>query len=386
MNLLKIIAILTAVSVMLFLPCPAFAEEENILPYTSDSKAVIVTECNTGQILFQRDSTKKLPMASVTKLMCMLIWAECLENGTLSFDDIITASAHANSMDGSVIWLMQGEKLTAGELIKSVVIASANDATVALCEHIAGSEQRFVTLMNEKAKALGMNNTNYVNCVGFDDDNHYTTAYDIALLCAEISQYSCYDEFFGTRLDYVREGERATQLLNTNKLMRYYKGILGGKTGTTDKAGCCLAVWAGRGDMTLCAVTLGCSEGDDRFDVCESLLDYGFNGFTYYKIKADIKKLNPIPVQNGLQEKTDIRVKRLSSVVIPKGSADRIEYYYEVAESLTAPVQYGQKAGYMTATLDGELIFSSDIITVSETEELTFFKSLLIILSEIFKI
>ncbi len=365
----------------------AYAEEsEDNTPYIGDAKSVIVTECGTGQVLFENNSSEKLPMASVTKLMCMLIWAEKLENGDLSFDDTVTASAHANSMDGAVIWLETGEQLTVRELVKSVVIASANDACVAICEHIAGSEENFVKLMNDKAKSLGMASTSYKNCVGFDEDGHYTTAYDISLLCAEISRYSYYDEFFNTRLDYVREGERQTQLLNTNKLMRYYNGIKGGKTGTTDNAGCCLAVWAKRGNMTVCAVELSCTQTDDRFDICESLLDYGFNNFSYYKIKADSSKLKPIEVENGLQKEVDVRIRMLPGVVIPKGSSAEIEYSYTTVEKLTAPVEYGQIVGNVTATLYGKEIYNSDIIAVKEIEELTFIKSLLMIFAKIFSL
>ncbi len=381
----KIIGFIISAGIMLSCLLPCYAEEES-KPDILTSKSAVVTECSTGQVLYEHNGREKLPMASVTKLMCMLIWAEEMSAGRLSFDDTIRCSAYASSRDGSVIWLMPNEEMSARDIIKSVVIASANDATTALCEHIAGSEKEFVRLMNERAKQLGMIDTSYKNCVGYDEDGHYTTAYDIALLCGEVSKYDYYNEFFNTRLDYVREGDKAAQLLNTNKLMRYYNGIIGGKTGTTDNAGCCLAVWAKRGNMTICAITLGCKEDNERFDACESLLDYGFNGYELYKAVADSSKLIPVEVDNGLKKEADIRVKRLVTMVIPKGSSSDISYKYTIAEKLTAPVSCGQTVGKVTATLYDEIVFESDIISVYEIEEMTFLKAFFIILSRIFAI
>ncbi|MBQ2798145.1 MAG: D-alanyl-D-alanine carboxypeptidase [Ruminiclostridium sp.] len=384
MLLKKISAFVISCGMALLCALPCYAEEEKGVPEILSGKSAIVTECSTGQVLFEHNSSERLAMASVTKLMCMLIWAEEIEAGRLHFDDIVRCSAFASSRDGSVIWLMPNEEMSVRDLIKSVVIASANDAATALCEHIAGSERDFVRLMNDKAKSLGMTNTQYKNCVGYDEEGHYTTAYDIALLCGEVSKYDYYNEFFNTRLDYVREGDKAAQLLNTNKLMRYYNGIIGGKTGTTDNAGYCLAVWAKRGNMTICAVVLGCKEENDRFDACENLLDYGFDGFEIYKAEVDASKLIPVEVDNGLKKNTDVRIKRLVSMVIPKGCKEDIKYSYEIVEKLTAPVVCGQTVGRVTAVLYDEVIFESDIIAVYEVEETTFFSAFLIILSGIF--
>lgn len=351
----------------------------------STAEGAVVTEITTGQVLYEYNSHERLPMASVTKLMCLLIWAEEMEKGTFGMDTVITATARANAMDGSVIWLNVGEEMSAYDMIRSVVIASANDACVAVCEYIAGTEEMFVERMNSKAAQLGMSDTHYDNCVGFDSNTHYTSAYDTALLSAAVSEYDCYNEFFNTRLDYVREGERQTQLLNTNKLMQRYDGIIGGKTGTTDNAGCCLAVWAKRGNMKLCAVALGCKESEQRFTACENLLDYGFSGYELYRISVKDDVLQPLPVTEGLSKDVDVRVKRLSTIVIPKGSSKRIEYTHTVTESLSAPVQYGEKVGEMRASLDGEEIFYSDIVTTKEVGELNFFSSLCIIISSFFR-
>lgn len=380
----KITAFCTAFAMIIGISSAACAEgtADNLC---STAEGAIVTEITTGQVLYEYNSHERLPMASVTKLMCLLIWAEEMEKGTFGMDTVITATARANAMDGSVIWLNVGEEMSAYDMIRSVVIASANDACVAVCEYITGTEEMFVERMNKRAQELGMSDTHYDNCVGFDSDTHYTSAYDTALLSAAVSEYDCYNDFFNTRLDYVREGERQTQLLNTNKLMQRYDGIIGGKTGTTDNAGCCLAVWAKRGNMKLCAVALGCKESEQRFTACENLLDYGFSGYELYRISVKDDVLQPLPVTEGLSKDVDVRVKRLSTIVIPKGSSKRIEYTHTVTESLSAPVQYGEKVGEMRASLDGEEIFYSDIVTTKEVGELNFFSSLCIIISSFFR-
>ena len=380
----KITVFCTAFAMIIGISSAACAEgtADNLC---STAEGAVVTEITTGQVLYEYNSHERLPMASVTKLMCLLIWAEEMEKGTFGMDTVITATARANAMDGSVIWLNVGEEMSAYDMLRSVVIASANDACVAVCEHIAGTEEMFVERMNKRAQELGMSDTHYDNCVGFDSDTHYTSAYDTALLSAAVSEYDCYNDFFNTRLDYVREGERQTQLLNTNKLMQRYDGIIGGKTGTTDNAGCCLAVWAKRGNMKLCAVALGCKESEQRFTACENLLDYGFSGYELYRISVKDDVLQPLPVTEGLSKDVDVRVKRLSTIVIPKGSSKRIEYTHTVTESLSAPVQYGEKVGEMRASLDGEEIFYSDIVTTKEVGELNFFSSLCIIISSFFR-
>lgn len=380
----KITAFCTAFAMIIGISSAACAEgtADNLC---STAEGAVVTEITTGQVLYEYNSHERLPMASVTKLMCLLIWAEEMEKGTFGMDTVITATARANAMDGSVIWLNVGEEMSAYDMIRSVVIAYANDACVAVCEHIAGTEEMFVERMNKRAQELGMSDTHYDNCVGFDSDTHYTSAYDTALLSAAVSEYDCYNDFFNTRLDYVREGERQTQLLNTNKLMQRYDGIIGGKTGTTDNAGCCLAVWAKRGNMKLCAVALGCKESEQRFTACENLLDYGFSGYELYRISVKDDVLQPLPVTEGLSKDVDVRIKRLSTIVIPKGSSKRIEYTHTVTESLSAPVQYGEKVGEMRASLDGEEIFYSDIVTTKEVGELNFFSSLCIIISSFFR-
>ncbi|MDE6578929.1 MAG: D-alanyl-D-alanine carboxypeptidase [Ruminiclostridium sp.] len=216
-----------------------------------NAKSVVLAEAATGQILFSQNPNEKLAIASVTKIMTLLLAAEEMKAGKMSMDDTITASYNAFITDGSVIWLNEGEKMSVYDITRSIVISSANDACVALAEHLGGSEENFVKLMNKKAKDLGMNNTLFANCTGLDADNQYSTAADVAIMAAELRKYDYYDEFLLTRLSYVREGtDRATQLLNTNRLLEY-NGITGLKTGTTDNAGYCFTATAERTEWSL---------------------------------------------------------------------------------------------------------------------------------------
>lgn len=344
--------------------------------------AKVLMEAGTGQVLYSVNGEKKLPMASVTKEMTLLLLAESIERGELSLEEKVKASSNASGTEGSVIWLNIGEEMTVAELLEAVIVSSANDACIALAEHLAGTEAAFVKKMNSRAAELGMKNTRYTNCVGFDDSGHYSTAYDIALLTGELMRHEVYYGWWLTWLDYLRGGE--TQLVNTNKLIRYYNGIIGGKTGTTDSAGCCLAVCAERKDMRLVAVVLGCSEDQDRFDEAEQLLDYGFDGFEKFTPEQDFSKLKPVPVTHGVSGTVDTIIeKQGGECVIAKGRAADVKYEYTFAEQVKAPVEKGQFLGEYLVTLDGAEVYRSDIVAEKDVEEMNFFRCLLLILKNI---
>lgn len=364
------------VSVFLFLiiillnSFPVFAED---MPDCSAAKAVILTEQQTGQVLFEQNADEKLPIASVTKIMVLLVAAEEIEAGRLDFSETAVCSAHAASMDGSVIWLTEGEEMSVGDLIKTIVIASANDACVMLAEHIAGSESEFVKKMNKKASELGMTNTNFVNCVGYDDNNHYSTARDVAKMAARLRKYNYYDEFLLTRLDSVRTGTKTeTQLLNTNKLITTYAGITGLKTGTTDGAGCCFCGTAKRGETELVAVVLGCSEDGERFEIAEKLLDYGFNGFELVTLRPDVAELLEVAVDGGVKKTVDTRFSGIVSVILPKGSAELVEYHYSRVQGISAPVEQGDQLGFVTMTVGEQVVGTAKIVAAEKIEALDF--------------
>lgn len=376
----KTVCILLCTAIISVISLPFFT----LTAHAEDAPAGILIEAETGQVLYSKNAEQKRPMASVTKEMALLIWAEMLENGKLTLEETVKATSYASSAEGSVIWLRAGEEMTVAELLEAVIVSSANDACIALAEHTAGSEAQFVKLMNKRAAELGMKNTHYTGCVGYDAQGHYSTAYDIALVTAELMKHEVYRGWMLTWLDYLRGGE--TQLVNTNKMVRYYDGILGGKTGTTDGAGCCLSVCAERADMRLVAVVLGCEDDDSRFENAEKLLDYGFSGFQKFTPEYDPSKLSPIAVSRGTKDYVEPQIKRAGGVcVIKKGRASSVEYEYTFVEKAEAPVEKGQFLGEYLVTLDGEEVFRSEIVASDEVARMNFFRYFVLILSELIR-
>lgn len=364
-------------TILILFTQPVYADE------VSSGKAKLLYEAGTGQILFSQNAERKLPMASVTKTMCLLLWAEDIDDGKLSLEDKVKASSAASDAEGSVIWLEAGEQMTAAELLEAVIVSSANDACIALAEHSSGSEAMFVKRMNERARELGMTNTRYTNCAGLDDSGHYSTAHDIAIVTAELMKHDVFRGWMLTWLDYLRGGK--TQLVNTNKLVRTYNGILGGKTGTTDNAGCCLTVCAERGDMRLVAVTLGCDDDDERFSTAKELLDYGFGSFEKFTPDVDYTKLKTIPITRGTLDETKPIIKNQGTeCVIKKGRAADVKYEYTFVEECEAPVEKGQFMGEYLVTLDGAEVFRSEIVSKEDIPRLNFWRCMQLIFKEIF--
>ena len=374
-----ILAALTALSLAIT-PISAALAVQTAEP--APQKALLLCEVNTGQVVFSQNPDFRLPMASITKVMSLLLWAEDIEAGKLSLDEKIKASSAAASTEGSVIWLTAGEELTAAELLEAVIINSANDACVALAERSDGSEAAFVKRMNTRAKQLGMTGTRYTNCVGFDDSGHYSTARDIATVTAELMKHDVYRGWFLTWLDYLRGGE--TQLVNTNKLVRSYKGLLGGKTGTTDNAGRCLTACAERGGLRFVAVSLGCETDEERFASVSDLLDYGFDSFEKFTPEIDFSRLLPIKVTRGTDGEVEPLVKNQGSdCVIRKGRSADVKYEYTFVEQCEAPVEAGQFLGEYLVTLDGAEIFRSEIVAKNDVPRMNFWRCWSIIIKEL---
>lgn len=378
----KFICVIICAAVML-LPVSVCAEsgtEEQSV--SAAPKAAVLMEAETGQILYSVNSREKLPMASITKVMALLVLADYIDSGDLQLTDKVKASSYASSAEGSVIWLEAGEEMTAAELLEAVIVSSANDACIALAEHTAGSEAQFVKLMNKRAKEMKLSNTKFTGCVGYDAEGHYSCAEDIAVMTAELMEKEYYRGWLLTWLDYLRGGE--TQLLNTNKLIRYYDGILGGKTGTTDGAGCCLAACAERGSMRLVAVVLGCGEDPERFDRAEELLDYGFSGFERFTPEVDNRQLIQIPVERGEFTTVKTAVKqRGQDCIIKKGRSGSVKYEYTFVEKAEAPVEKGQFMGEYLVTLDGVEVFRSDIVAKEDVRRMSFGMYLVRVMREI---
>lgn len=315
------------------------------------AKSAILLEPVTGQILYESNSDEQTAPASITKIMSLLLVMEALENGTLTLDTVITASEHACSMGGSQIWLEPNEQMTVNELLKAAVIASANDATVALGEAIAGSEEGFVDLMNQKAAALGMNNTHFINCTGLDAEGHLTSAHDVAIMSAELIRHELIKEYSTVWMDTLRNGE--SELVNTNKLVRFYEGCTGLKTGTTSSAGYCLSATAERGGMQLVAVVMNGETSSDRFEGAKKLLNYGFANYSFTTITADLGENPLIKVNKGVTDSVGVTAKSELSILLPKTTAANITQTIDLPEALDAPVNTTDTIGYVNV-MNGE--------------------------------
>lgn len=367
-----VVVVLMAVSFVI--PVSAISDEEVAAP------SAILMEPNTGKILYEKNANELRPCASITKVMTLVLVMEAIDSGKISLDDQVTASAHAASMGGSDIWLKEGETMSVNDLIKATVIMSANDAAVVLAEHVYGTEDEFVKQMNIRAKQLGMNDTTFKNCNGLDEDGHLTTAHDVALMSAELIKHEKIFDYTLTWMDYVRDGE--TQLVNTNKLIRSYKGITGLKTGTTSQAGSCISATAKRDNLSLVAVVLGCSTTDERFTSASTLLDYVFANFSFASLQ--MPELGTVPVTNGIQGEVQAECTATAEVLIPKGKESAIKSEVELSEGVQAPVEQGQLLGKVKYELDGEVIAEYDITAKNSVKELDFGASFMILLRSLF--
>ncbi|MBR1483437.1 MAG: D-alanyl-D-alanine carboxypeptidase [Ruminococcus sp.] len=314
--------------------------------------SAVLMETQTGKILFEKNAHERRPCASITKVMTLLLVFEAIESGKLSLDDTITASAHAASMGGSDIWLEEGEQMSADDMIKATVVASANDAAVALAEHLSGSEDAFVEQMNARAKELGMEETTFMNCNGLDEEGHLTSAYDVALMSRALMRHEKIYDYTSIWLDYLRGGE--TQIVNTNKLLKTYNGITGLKTGTTDDAGCCMAASAERDGMTLLAVVLGCDTGKQRFADAAALLDDGFANYSVKELNLPPDLPSELPVSGGMEKNVGISCEVKGSIVVDKASADEAQCQVNLPENAQAPVEEGEVLGEVVYTLGDE--------------------------------
>ncbi len=333
------------------------------------ASAAVLMESSTGKVLFEKNAHEQLPCASITKVMTLLLVMEGLDSGAIALDDMVTASEHAASMGGSDIWLEPGETMSVNDLLKATVIVSANDAAVALAEHLCGSEDAFVARMNERAAELGMQDTVYKNCNGLDEDGHLTSAYDIALVSRALIAHERIFDYTTVWMDELRDGK--TQLVNTNKLLKSYSGITGLKTGTTGKAGSCMAATAERDGMSLIAVVLGCKTTDERFSSAASLLDYGFSGWTLASPALPETGLEPIPVESGMESAVAVEAEEPAGMVVPKGREGELVCETILDEKLIAPVEAGQTVGKILYSLDGETLAEVPVRAAGSVGELT---------------
>ena len=361
--------LLTAGVVLCCLPVTAFAADPEIA-----APSAVLMEASTGTVLFEKNSHEHLAPASVTKVMTLLLVMEALDAGRIGWDDTVTASEAAAGKGGSQVYLEAGEQMTMDEMLKSVVVSSANDCATALAEHVAGSESAFVAMMNERARELGMADTFFVNCTGLDDDanasEHLTSAYDIAIMSRELLKHDAIRKYTTIWMDTVRGGEFG--LSNTNKLVRFYEGTTGLKTGYTSSAGHCLAASAKRDGVEYIAVVLNCKSSGDRFQSARTLLDHGFANYALAVPQAE--EIPSVPVELGTVTEIVPVPADAAPVLIDKGLKNKVTTHVEAAEGVKAPVEAGQRLGTMTLQADGKVLAEVPLIAPEAVPRLTWWE------------
>ena len=361
----KLRSFLLALLVLVSLAAPAAAEELAV-----DAQACLLMEKTTGEVLYAVNEHEQLEPASVTKIMTLLLVMEAIDSGSLHYDDMVTASAYACSMGGSQIWLKENEQMTVEEMLKAVCVASANDASVALAEHIAGSAEAFVEKMNQRAAELGMEDTHFVNPTGLPAEGHVTSAYDIALMSRElILHHPDIRRFTTIWMDTLRDGEFG--LSNTNKLVRYYEGATGLKTGSTDSALYCLSATAEREGMELIAVILKSPTSTQRFESAKVLLNYGFAAYGLAEVEPE-EPLTAIPVRLGTAASVTVEMEGEEKLLVTKDKIGAMEVQTQLETELAAPVEKGQQVGTLTVTSGEEILAQLPLVAGETVERLSY--------------
>ena len=359
----------------LLIPINITAESIDLAP---NATSAIIIEASTGTVIYNKNEHEKLAPASMTKMMGLLLIMEQIEKGNLKWDEMITASANASAMGGSQIFLETGEQMTVEELVKGISIASGNDAMVAMAERIAGTEEAFVELMNKKASELGLKNTNFKNCTGLDAENHYSSANDMAIIAKELVKHDKILEFSGTYEDYIREGtDKSFWLVNTNKLVRFYQGVDGLKTGYTSTAGYCLTATAKRNGMRLITVVMNEPDSTTRNNETTSMLDYGFNAYGMEQLLNKDNVLGKIKVDLGKEEYVEVVPKEDINILNNKTNDKRNVSYNISLNNVKAPIKVGDIVGKINVIENNKTIMTVDVTVKESIDKENFFISYL---------
>ncbi len=322
-----------------------------------EAKTAILIDYHTGEILFEKNSHDKVHPASISKIMTLLLGIEALESKRINLSDEVRVSAHAASMGGSQLWLEEGETQSVEDLFKAICLRSANDASVALAEHIAGSEESFVKAMNDRARELGMKDTNFVNATGLPHEDHYVSAYDVGLMSIELLKYDKIHDWLTIYMDEMVVGkkkDKVQSLVNTNRLVKDYEGATGIKTGSTNEAGFCLSASAKRGNLQLIAVVMGSETSKTRFEESMKLLDYGFANYDSITIGKQGDALGKVTVYKGDVEEVEVVLERDSHILLPKGQDKNIEKEIILPQYIESPIEQGEEIGYLSIKIDGK--------------------------------
>ena len=357
---------------LLFIPIIIRAEDLNL---AENAKSAILIEASTGEILYTKNANQRLAPASMTKMMSLIIIMENIENGNLKWNDIVVVSKNAASMGGSQIFLEANEMMTVEDLVKGICVASGNDATVALAEKIAGTEGSFVKLMNEKARSLGLKNTNFVNSTGLDANNHYSSAYDMAMMARELVKHEKILKFSSIYEDYLRKNTaNSFWLVNTNKLVKFYSYIDGLKTGYTSDAGYCLTATGKKKNMRLISVVMGEETTEKRSSDTMAMLDYGFNMYNIDKIVEKNKSLGTVKVHLGMVENTDIIAKE-DITVLNNSQKTKKNVTYEIkTDKIVAPVKVGDSVGKIIVYEDKKYSYEVGLTVIDDIEKASIIK------------
>lgn len=361
--------------IFMFIPLTIKAETVDLAP---NATSAIIIEASTGTIIYNKNEHEKLAPASMTKMMGLLLIMEQIEKGNLKWDEKVTASANASSMGGSQIFLETGEQMTVEELVKGISIASGNDAMVAMAERIAGTEEAFVELMNKKASELGLKNTNFKNCTGLDTENHYSSANDMALIAKELVKHDKILEFSGTYEDYIREGtDKSFWLVNTNKLVRFYQGVDGLKTGYTTTAGYCLTATAKKDGMRIITVVMNEPNSNTRNSETTAMLDYGFNMYGMEQLLNNDNVLGKIKVDLGEKEYVEVVPKEEVNILNNKNSNKRNVTYKVELNDVKAPIAKGDTVGKINVIENNKTIMTVDVTVKEDIDKANIFISYL---------
>lgn len=350
-----IISVFLSAAIMLSCLVVSYAEN-SALPVEIKAKSAVLMDASTGKVLMKFNENEKVYPASVTKIMPLLLITEAIDEGKIALSDVVTVSGSAASKGGSQIWLKEGEQMTVDDLLKATAVYSANDACTALGEYLAGSDEAFVKMLNERAKELEMKNTHFENCTGLDDTtkNHMTTAFDVAVMSRELLKHELITNYTTIWMDSLRDGQ--TELVNTNKLVRFYEGTTGLKTGTTSKAGCCVSASAMREGTHLIAVVMGSENSSDRFETAKAMLNWGFANYSTVTPEIDASLIPDVSVINGVAESISPKIPQAKPILIEKGREGDITQTIDLAVDVAAPVEQGQVLGTVTFMLDDETL------------------------------
>ena len=336
------------------------------------TKASILIDMDSNKVLYDKNSTERMPIASIVKLMTIMLTFEQVQAGAISLDDKVMVSENASGMGGSQIFLDANCEYNLGQLLKSVIVCSANDSSVALAEHICGSENVFVDKMNKRAKEMGLENTNYINCTGLPADNQYSCALDVAKILKNVLGYEKYHEYSSVWLEnFEHPSGRATEMTNTNRLSRYYEGCIGGKTGSTNEAGYCLAVGAKRGDLSLISVVLGANTTKERFKSASDLLNYGFANYENYIIDAT----NLINISYKDERNIKIKLDGVCSILTEKGQTPNYTISYYIPNKVSR-CKVNQELGYIEIVVDGQVYSTIKVLADEQIDEPSFVDNL----------